>query len=260
MTEPVRALAAATLVLLRDSGAGLEVLLLRRSEQAGFVPGGFVFPGGLVDRSDARAAVHVRGLSAAGAAARLGLVADDPPAIAYFVAAVRETFEESGLLVGIRADDAGEALTTSGDEVSAVRAELLEGRTDFADALTRLRAYVAADELEYFAHWITPELAPRRYDTRFFAARADRNAEPVLDAREMTEARWTTPAAALRALESGALEMILPTIATLEHLASFSDAGSALAAMRNAVVATNLPSSVTEGFDGRRAERRLAKP
>jgi 8-oxo-dGTP pyrophosphatase MutT (NUDIX family) len=261
MTQPVRPLPAATLVLLRDSASGdLEMLLLRRSERAGFVPGGFVFPGGLVDPGDADAVAHVRGLSAAGLAERLALPNAHPPAVAYFVAAVRETFEETGLLVGVRSDDSGDVDPGSRGDVTAVRAELLEGRIDFAAALTRLRSHIAADELAYFAHWITPELAPRRYDTRFFAARLHGGGEPILDSREMTEARWTTPAAALGARESEGLKMMLPTIKTLEHLATFSDTGTALAAMRKAVVATNLPASVTEGFDSRPAEHRLAKP
>jgi 8-oxo-dGTP pyrophosphatase MutT (NUDIX family) len=251
--EPVRAAPAATLVPLRDGRAGLEVLLLRRSERAAFVPGGYVFPGGLVEPADATAGAQVRGISAVTADDRLGLHGSDPPALAYFVAAVRETFEESGLLVGVRSDD-------SPAEIAAVRTDLLERRIGFVEALTRLHAHVAGDQLQYFAHWITPVGAPRRYDTRFFAARVPRDAEPALDPREMTGALWTTPGAALRAHASGTLKMILPTIATLEHLATFSDAGAALAAMAEAVVAANLPTGPTEGFAARSGEHRLARP
>jgi 8-oxo-dGTP pyrophosphatase MutT (NUDIX family) len=247
--DPVRPLPAATLVPMRDGGRGLEVLLLRRSERASFVPGGYVFPGGVVDAADgsAEAAAFVRRLSAEQAAERLDLRDADPPALAYLVAAVRETFEESGLRVGVRYDS-GSAPSSTDVGIATIRAELLEGRIGFAEALGRMGAHIAGDELAYFAHWITPERAPRRYDTRFFAARVDcdasaAGAQPILDRREMTGALWTTPAAALRSFEAGALRMILPTMRTLEYLTAFADTRAALAAMEKAVVATNLPSS-----------------
>jgi 8-oxo-dGTP pyrophosphatase MutT (NUDIX family) len=258
--QPVGAAPAATLVPLRDGEGRLEVLLLRRSDHAGFVPGGFVFPGGVVEPGDADLRPSVCKISAERAAERLALRAADPPAMAYFVAAVRETFEESGLLVGVRCDDSDETLSSSRADVADVRMQLLDGRIDFAEALTRLHAHIAADALEYFAHWITPEAAPRRYDTRFFATRVIGVAEPVLDPREMTEALWTTPAAALRAHESGSLKMILPTIKTIEHLATFSNVASALSAMAKAVVTTNLPTGNTRDFAARPAGHRLAEP
>jgi 8-oxo-dGTP pyrophosphatase MutT (NUDIX family) len=247
--EPTRPLPAATLVPMRDGDDGLEVLLLRRSEQASFVPGRYVFPGGVVDAADAsnEAASLVRRVSPAQAAARLDLRDADPPAIAYLVAAVRETFEESGLLVAT-SYEAGGAPSPTDAGLAAVRAELLEGRIGFVDVLTRLGAHVDGDGIAYFAHWITPERAPRRYDARFFAARIDcdiaaADIEAALDPREMNGALWTTPSAALRALEEEAIRMILPTRRTLEYLIAFADTGAALAAMERVVVATNLPRS-----------------
>jgi 8-oxo-dGTP pyrophosphatase MutT (NUDIX family) len=247
--QPVTPVPAATLVSLRDGVDGLEVLLLRRSERVSFVPGGYVFPGGVVDAADghAEAASRVTGLSAAQAAERLGLHEADPPALAYFVAAVRETFEESGLLVALSREDVA-APSPTDDAIAALRSELLAGRVSFADALGRMRAHIAGDELAYFAHWITPERAPRRYDTRFFAARiqcdvATADLERALDPREMTAALWTTPAAALKTLAAGGFHMILPTVRTLEYLTAFTDSRAALAAMEQAVVTTNLPPS-----------------
>jgi hypothetical protein len=206
------------------------------------------------------------------AAERLDLHDAEPPAIAYFVAAVRETFEESGLLVGTRYDSGG-APSPTDHGIAALRAELLEGRIGFVDALTSMAAHVAGDELAYFAHWITPERAPRRYDTRFFAARvhcdpSGADGEPALDAREMTGALWTTPVLALRSLEAGRLRMILPTIRTLEYLTAFTDTRAAISAMESAVVATNLPTSVPSSahadergaWPGRPGEARLAEP
>jgi len=234
---------------MRDGESGLEVLLLRRSERASFVPGAYVFPGGVVDAADgsAEAAALVRRLSANQAAERLDLRDADPPALAYLVAAVRETFEESGLLIGTCSDRGGARPSTDAG-IAVVRAEMLDGRIGFVDALVRMGAQIAGDELAYFAHWITPERAPRRYDTRFFAARVDcgpraADVEAALDAREMTGALWTTPAAALRSREAGSLPMILPTMRTLEYLTAFADTRTALATMETTVVATNLPTS-----------------
>lgn len=257
--EAVRARPAATLVLMRDGEDAVtgspEVLLLRRSERSAFVPGGWVFPGGLVEQADCSDDVTalVSGISADNLEARLGLHDAHPPAIAYLVAAVRETFEECGILAGVRS-------RASGERATALRADVLEGRVTFADALRGMDACIAGDELAYFAHWITPLASPRRYDTRFFAARVAPTSEPRIDPREMTEALWMTPTEAVRRFEDGSLRMILPTIETLRHLATFPYTGAALAAMTAAVVTTRLPTSTTGGFSARPVEVRLASP
>jgi len=235
------ALPAATVVLMRDSVAGLEVLLLRRNRRAGFVPGAYVFPGGRVDAADAApdALARLDGLTAERAAERLDLPDGDPPAIAYYVAALREAFEETGILVGGGAHD----------EVALVREELLEDRIIFAEALARLDRRVSAGALEYLAHWITPVREPRRYDTRFFAARVPEGAEPVIDAREMTHALWVTPGAGVRGAREGELPMILPTVRTLEQLAAFDSAAEVLQALPRLTVPTILPGSDVAGKD-----------
>lgn len=242
---------------MRDAGGALEVLLLRRSPRAGFVPGAFVFPGGLVDPGDAApdAIARLDGLTPDLADARLDLAGAHPPAVAYYVAAVREAFEETGILVGSRAETPSDR--PSDTPPSEVRADLLDGRIPFGVALERLGCRIAAAEIAYFAHWITPERAPRRYDTRFFAARVAAEAEPALDDREMTEARWITPSGAVAAHSAGSLPMILPTIRTLERLAAYPDTGSALAALANAPVRTILPVPAAGGFAGPLAEARL---
>jgi 8-oxo-dGTP pyrophosphatase MutT (NUDIX family) len=236
------------------------VLLLRRSDRAAFVPGGYVFPGGLLEPADAspEATGLIGGISAEAVADRMRLRGADPPATAYVVAAVRETFEEAGLLVGVHLDEGrGERALELRHEL---REDLLEGRIGFTDVLTRLGARIASDELAYFAHWITPEAAPRRYDTRFFAAEAFSDFQPILDTREMTDAMWITPRAALQAFAAGAMKMILPTIETLESLATFASAQAALGAMRTAEVTTTLPTSEVGGFAARSEKRRLAEP
>jgi 8-oxo-dGTP pyrophosphatase MutT (NUDIX family) len=237
-------------VLLRDGAGGLETLLLRRSPRAGFAPGAFVFPGGLIDPGDAAPLLVERldGLSPERAATRLGLEGAHPPAIAYYVAAVREAFEETGIL-----------LTTPTCDARALRTELLDGHVTFVDVLMRLECHIAAAGIEYFAHWITPVRSPRRYDTRFFATRVASDAEPVVDEREMTEALWTSPADALRAHQTGSLPMILPTVRTLERLVAFRDASAALDTFRHTPVSTILPDAPPRGFAGPIPQARLPK-
>ena len=229
---------------MRDGEDGLEVLLLRRNERAGFVPGAYVFPGGRVDAADAAPAALARidGLTAERAAKRLDLPDGDPPAIAYYVAALREAFEETGILVG--ASSAFDAPPLASD-LAAAREDLLEDRITFADALARLERRIAGDSLEYLAHWITPEREPRRYDTRFFAARVPEEAEPVIDPREMTAALWVTPAHGVREAAARKLPMIRPTVSTLEQLSTFRKAAEVLEALPRLDVPRILPRSET---------------
>jgi 8-oxo-dGTP pyrophosphatase MutT (NUDIX family) len=245
--EPAPARPAATIVLLRDGDHGLEVLLLRRNRSSGFVPGAYVFPGGRVDAADAEHAVLARteGLTPAHAEARLELPADaEPPAIAYYLAALREAFEETGILVGL--DESGSFPPTAARdaEVDRIRDDVMEDRITFADALMRMSCRVDGRSVEYIAHWITPLPEPRRYDTRFFAARVASDATPIVDPREMTDALWITPKAALRRHEEGALPMVFPTIKTLEQLAAYPSAEAALSELGGARVRTIMPTLV----------------
>ena len=219
--------AAATVVLMREGAAGPEVLLLRRNRATGFVPGAYVFPGGRVDAADGEDALARcwDGLTRDGAERRLGLGPDaDPPAIAYYGAAVREAVEETGLLPGVVGGGAGAegGGELSGKAVREAREALLGEGVPFARVLRRLGARLDGAAIEYIAHWVTPAVEPRRYDTRFFAARVPRGAAAVYDEREMTDAVWLTPCAALDRHRHGRLPMIFPTIRTLEDLGDFA--------------------------------------
>lgn len=227
---PAPARPAATVVLLRDAAPGMEVLLMRRNRSAGFVPGAYVFPGGRVDAADASADIVERldGLTADEAARRLGLPDAEPSALAYYLAAVREAFEETGILVGHDAGGRPPPSAAEDQEVDAVRDDLMEGRLGFAEALDRLDCRVDGDALEYLAHWITPVVEPRRYDTRFFAAKAPPGAIALVDFREMTDAVWLTAGHALRRHAEGMLPMVFPTIRTLEDLARYRTVDEAL--------------------------------
>lgn len=237
---------AATILLMRDGETGLEVLLMRRGRAAGFVPGAYVFPGGRVDRSDAEPHVveHLDGLDRAAAARRLELPDGDPPALAYYLAALREAFEETGILVA-RLPDGGAPATAAADPgVDALRDDLMEDRVTFAEALDRMGCRLDGGAVEYMAHWITPEVEPRRYDTRFFAAKVPGDAQAVVDAREMTDAVWLTPTQALRRFREGSLPMVFPTIRTLMDLSVFESADAVLAHLSTLRIPTIMPRLV----------------
>ncbi|MEX2466665.1 MAG: hypothetical protein WD995_07125 [Gemmatimonadota bacterium] len=244
--EPALPRAAATIVLLRDGESGLEVLLMRRNRNTGFVPGAYVFPGGRVDGTDATPDVldRIDGLGIDEAARRLALVGSDPPAIAYYLAALREAFEETGILIGQRTDGASLPTAASDPDVDSIRDDVMEHRIPFGEALSRLDCRIDGLSVEYLAHWITPVAEPRRYDTRFFAARVTGDTVPIVDPREMTDALWVEPAAALHGYRAGDLPMVFPTIKTLEQLADYPDTATALERIRAAPVRTILPSLV----------------
>ena len=202
-----------------------------------------MFPGGRVDAGDADEATLalLDEPTREAAAERLDLRDADPPAIAYYLAALREAFEETGILIGSLPDGSPPPPAADDPEIDRIRDDLMEDRIGFADALRRMRCRVSGAGLEYFAHWITPRRQPRRFDTRFFAARVVGDSTPVVDAREMTEARWTTPSAALDAHARGELPMILPTVRTLERLEGFAHVAEALRALALERVVTILP-------------------
>lgn len=235
--------ASATVVLMREGGDGPEVLLLRRNRATGFVPGAYVFPGGRVDAGDGEDALLRRwdGLTRDAAAGRLGLARDaDPPAIAYYAAALREAVEETGLLAGVVAVNG----PPSGEVVSEAREALLGGGASFAAVLEDLGARLDGAAIEYIAHWVTPSVEPRRYDTRFFAARVPRGSQAVYDRREMTDAVWLTPSAALARHRRGRLPMIFPTIRTLEDLCDFATVEELLAHFRGRAIPRIQPDIV----------------
>jgi len=225
---------AATLVLLRDAPAGLEVLLLRRTERAEFAGGAFVFPGGAVDPSDCDPALAAlcRGLDAAAASGTLGMPAGG---LAYWVAAIRECFEEAGLLLAY--DGAGELLTIeaeSGAGIAAARRAMIAGRTALAEFARDAQLTLATDRIAYLDRWITQAGRPRRYDTRFFLARAPERQSAEHDGDEHMQHAWLAPAAALERNRRGELDLLYPTIKTLEMLARFRRVDEALAYARSA--------------------------
>jgi 8-oxo-dGTP pyrophosphatase MutT (NUDIX family) len=238
--RPATARPAATVVVLRDRpgtrpGAGpLEVLLLRRHRRSGFVPGAWVFPGGRVDAADSAPALYER---------IVGLDSDPTPESAFWTAALRELFEETGVLMA-RSGDAWSADAASDRRLESLRAGLMDGTRNMMDVLESLDATLDTRRVVHFAHWVTPVVEPRRYDTHFFAAALPDGRSIRTDDREMTEAAWLEPGAALRRFEAGDLPMVFPTIRTLETLAPFESTDHALTALRGLDVPRVLPRLV----------------
>lgn len=222
---------AATVVLVRDpppgtADAGPEVYLLRRVTTMAFAAGMYVFPGGRVDSADSTERIGWVGPPPEAWAASLS--ADAPLARALVCAAVRETFEECGVLLA--GADASSVVDCSGPEWESDRQALLARETSLSDLLLARGLFLRADLLRPWAHWITPEPEPRRYDTRFLVAALP----PLQSTREVDgeadHATWLTPAAALKQHRDGALAMLPPTEVTLEQLDGLASAAAVLAA------------------------------
>ena len=222
-------LPAATVMLVRDAPRGLEVLMLKRSLSLAFMPGVHVFPGGALDAGDDAPELHARcvGLDDAAASRALGL---ERRGLAYWIAAIREAFEEAGSLL---AYDAGGGIVSLGEAMAeryrAQRRALDEGHSSFGEFVLGEGLRLAVDRLRYFGHWITPVGAPRRYDTRFFLAIAPENQEARQDERETIAHIWVRPQEALELCATEAIRMRLPTIKTLERFAACSTAAELIA-------------------------------
>ena len=215
---------AATVMLVRDvpgSGSGMEVFMLRRNLNSDFVGGAYVFPGGGVDEADRHAELEAvcRGLSDDAASARLGI---ERGGLAFWVAAIRECFEEAGVLLAasshgpLALDD-----PVTADRFRLHRKAVDAGERRLVEVCVQEGLQLTVDRVHYFSHWITPVGPPRRYDTRFFVAAAPAGQEPLHDDRETIASLWVQPADALERHRRGGLDLILPTIRNLEAISRF---------------------------------------
>ncbi len=233
---PVPLRDAATVLIVRDGDDGLEVFMLRRNLASDFVGGAYVFPGGAVDPPDRSRDLErwCRGRSDAEASTRLGV---DEGGLAFWVAAIRESFEESGVLLAYGAD--GELVRlddpATAERFVTHRRAVDDGERSLLSVCEEEDLSLAVDSMWYFGHWITPEGAPRRYDTRFFLAAAPAAQTPVHDDREVIANLWIRPADALARHRAGELAMLPPTIASLRALEPSTSAADALAAASEVV-------------------------
>jgi 8-oxo-dGTP pyrophosphatase MutT (NUDIX family) len=254
--EPATPWPAATLVVLRDRpGGGVECLLMRRHLKSRFAAGDFVFPGGKVEADDNPddAARWCRGLDVTDAARRLRLEAAPRTALGYWIGAIRETFEEAGLLLAVDAD--GSEIGVEAPRFAEYRHACHADNRAFWAMVQAERLRLATDRLVYVAHWITPEEQPLRFDTRFFAAPAPAGQQATGDDYEMTDLKWLTPSGAIDAHRRGEISLRNPTVKNLLLFDGATSTTHALDRLRGRPVPTIRPRIVMDG-----AERRVLMP
>ncbi len=215
MTEQVPIRDAATVVLLRDGAAGIEVWLLTRVRQMAFAAGMSVFPGGRVDDDDEHLPLH--GADVAYIAVRFEC--DEPAAHGLIGAAVREIFEETGVLVTVPPAD-----------LSSARADVEGGRISFGGLLRERGLAVDAGALRPWARWVTPAGETRRYDARFFIAALPEGVDASAVTTEASSAEWVAVDAAIEQAQRGERGLMPPTMATLVSLQEFATVADAMAA------------------------------
>jgi len=215
---------AASLLLLRDRPpAVVETLLLQRHAKSKFAAGDYVFAGGKIEADDMPpdGERFCRGLTPEQASARLGGGLAPREALAYWVGAIREAFEEVGVLLAYEVPGRLLRITpASRERYEAYRAACQKANPAFFDMLRAERLTLATDLVSYFAHWITPEEQPIRFDTRFFVGLMPPEQEPVADGHEIVDLKWLTPADALAAAKRKEIGLRTPTIKNLELIAA----------------------------------------
>ncbi len=221
-TVPIRS--AATVMLLRDAvddDPGIEVFMLRRTGNAAFGAGMYVFPGGRVDDGDHAAEIEpfCRGLDDVAASAQLGL---ESGGLAYWVASIRECFEEAGILLAESRDGSG--LSLGDDDRHAVH----DGRLSMVDLCRRDDLILELSTTQYVDHWVTPLGERRRFDTRFFVTEAPAGQEGLHDEKETIDSTWIRPAEAIDRHAEGELMMMPPTTTNLRWLTDFTTAAAAV--------------------------------
>jgi 8-oxo-dGTP pyrophosphatase MutT (NUDIX family) len=235
---------AATVILLRDGDTGLEVYLLRRSASMSFAPGAFVFPGGSTDPRD----------ETFDGSAWVGpppsewaqqLRCDEPIARALVCAAVRETFEESGVLLA--GTDAGPVVSDTGSADWEVdRAALLDRSLSLAEMMRRRLLVLRSDLLRFWAHWITPEVESRRFDTRFFVAGMPPGQHTRDVGGESDRVLWTRPELALEAQRQRQMSLMPPTQSALRNLGEFETVADVMVAAEKREVEAVLPKVILD--------------
>ena len=251
-TVPVKP--AATVLLVRDADAGgVEVFMLRRTFNAAFASGMFVFPGGKVDDVDGvdEIAELCDGLTDAHASALLGIANGG---LAYWVACIRECFEEAGVLLA-RHETTGDVVRFDDDETAqrfeVERENIHDGSVALLDLCKREGLRLTTDDIHYVSHWITPMGEKRRFDTRFFIARAPQAQEPLHDDGETIESFWISPQEAIERAHEKDLMLMPPTKANIEFLLPFTSADEVLEAAAQVGMPQTILPKLKIDSDGR---------
>ncbi|WP_226282678.1 NUDIX hydrolase [Janibacter indicus] len=226
VTEPAQPKLASTVMLVRDDEGPLEVFMLRRASSMAFAPSMHVFPGGGVERRDAEDELPWAGPAVEEWAEVFGT--DEASARMLVAAAIREIFEETGVLLASPAS--GEAETAHLDAAVAadLRGRLVRHEVGFGQVLLEHHLVLRSDLLRYRAHWITPEVEPRRYDTRFFVAALPPGQDPDGETSEADLSEWVHPRDVLGAFGDGDVMLMPPTLVCLEQLAEVTTVSAAL--------------------------------
>jgi 8-oxo-dGTP pyrophosphatase MutT (NUDIX family) len=225
---------AATLLLVRDGATGLEVFMVKRHHEIDFMPGAMVFPGGKLDPGDSDPALRPL-------CAGVSDVSDED--LAMRVGAIREAFEECGVLL---ARGKGERKLVDAARLSELEARYRDALQDESVTLTEMvtneNLELACDLLAHYAHWITPERVPRRYDTHFFLVAAPPDHVAAHDGSESVDSIWISPADAIEEEKAGRRTIIFPTLLNLMKLGRSQRCDDALAAARTGTVVPVLPT------------------
>lgn len=238
---------AATVMLLRDNDAGMEVFMIVRHQNSDVHGGALVFPGGRVDDEDYELA--------ADSAMFPKLPGVDVTTAALRVAAVRETFEECGVLLArARGDTAMVDAARLRDIEAAHRAPMMRGERSFGAILAAEELVMASDAMVYFANWITPERSAKRFDTHFFLAAAPSDQVALHDGHEAVDSVWIAPATAMERAKAGAYQLRFPTQMNLQKLGYHAGASAAMDAARASRVVTVM-SKQEKTADGKRMLR-----
>jgi 8-oxo-dGTP pyrophosphatase MutT (NUDIX family) len=250
-TVPVRD--AATVMLVRDGAAGLEVFMMRRNLGASFAAGMYAFPGGAVDDADRRPDVEslCDGRTDADASRLLEL---DRGGLAFWIAVIRECFEEAGVLLAHTSDGAtvrldGDAART--ERFSQARHAIHDGSLSLLELCRAEELHLDLTHVQYVAHWITPVGERRRFDTRFFVASSPAGQSPLHDGGETVDSLWIAPAEALARFERKELGLFPPTVAMLRWLEPMGSAADAVAAGAEIGIPPCILPVIEVGTDGK---------
>lgn len=225
---------AATVIIVRDTGDGqaIEVLMTERHGDLSFAAGALVFPGGLLEQGDRTADLQARCQSP-------GLT--DPEQIAHRLAAIRETFEETGLLFAFDAEGWSIGDRRRAAFAAKYQAPLRAGEISFAEFAVQEGLQFAPEDFLHFAHWITPQISPKRFDTQFYLAAAPDGQNAACDGKEAVEVVWATPRHLLDEARQGRLGLMLPTRLNLEVLTACRSVQQALKLARARPVVPVMP-------------------
>jgi 8-oxo-dGTP pyrophosphatase MutT (NUDIX family) len=245
---------AATVILLRQSPNSdednLEVLMVLRHRNSTFVPGAYVFPGGCLDQEDYSPDMEslCTGIDLVKARTILHNMSSPEKALGAWVAGIRETFEEVGLLMAYHRDKTPVSFDSEDiiNQFRSYRKKLQTGEITFKTILHNEGLTLAADRLHYFSHWITPELLPHRYDVRFFVAEVPANQQAIHDGIELTSHIWITPHEILEGFTRGEFDMVVPTLVTIEELSRYTTIQEVIASTENKEIDAILTVMVEE--------------